>query len=166
MVDIDALPAHAIAVTPRPLLCVVAGEGDFLDAAALFEAMARQATVGPLLMLRVFRAGRERYTLAAPNESSRGVRTLDLDLGTSPIRVHGGELRTSFIAVCEEAKPCAVVVFQSTDASVVCAIAARQRRIPVISVGPAARERRQQRLRDEMAKKIWSAVHGVQDFRP
>lgn len=164
--EIAKLDRSELPVAPRPILCLVAGDADFPDAAALIKTMVRRPSGGPVLMVRVFRVGKERFSLAAVLESGLPLRTLDLDLGSSPARVHGGELRKRFIAVCEEERPGAVVVFQNTDASLVCAIAARQRRIPVISVGPAARERREQQLRDELAKKIWRALHEASDLRP
>lgn len=160
----DGAPAPA--EEPRPILCVVTEEGDFVDAAALMGAMAERPGKSPLLLMRIFRRHHDPRTLVAFGERGKTVPLVDIDLGNSAVRVHGGELRQRFIETCVAARPSAVVVFRETDASLVCAIAARQRRIPVVSVGPAARERRQQAVRDELAKKIWVAFHPAPDLRP
>ena len=151
---------------PRPILCIVAEEGDFVDAAALMGAMAGRKGMCPAVLLRVFRKHKEQWTLTAFGERGGAMPVADIDLGTSAVRVHGGELRQRFIEACTAARPSAVVVFRATDVSLVCSIAARQHRIPVVSVGPAARERRQQAARDEVAKRLWLALHPAPDLRP
>ncbi len=162
----DEVGAASPAETPRPILFIVAEEDDFADAAAVMGAMAEKQNKVPALLLRIFRKHKEEQTLAAFGERGRTMPVVDIDLGVSAVRVHGGELRKRFIAACDAAHPSAVVVFHTTDASLVCSIAARQRRIPVVSVGPAARERRRQAARDELAKKVWVALHPVPDLRP
>ena len=150
----------------RPILCVVAEEADFVDAAALMGAMAAREGQASTLLMRIFRKSKDEATLAAFGERAHTISMVDLDLGTSAARVHGGELRRKFIDACAALRPGAVVVFRTTDASLVCAIAARQRRIPVISVGPGARERREQAARDKVAKRVWQALHPAPDLRP
>lgn len=144
----------------RPVLCLAAAAGDFLDAATLMDAMARQPGARQAILVRVFRKDKEEHTRAAFGDDVATLSVQDVDLGTSARRVHGGELRDRFVALCKEARPSAVVVFRTTDASIVCSIVARQRRVPVVAVGDAARERRKCRLRDEMAKKLWAALQG------
>jgi len=122
-----------------PLLCVAAGQGDHVKAAALMHALAARDGLPPAKLVRVHN-----------NEALDGSRSLfcglDIDKGLINLGIAElpssdayGELKRVFEFVVDHLLPRAVIVFDGSSPASICAGVARAKEIPVVHIGAGIR---------------------------
>jgi UDP-N-acetylglucosamine 2-epimerase (non-hydrolysing) len=165
-------PAPALPPTPalpyaggdaRPLLCVVASQGDHIKAAALMRALAARDDLPVTLLVRCYanNAFERHRDLFAGLEMPQRLINLGIAGGTYAGRAT--ELMKRFEFVVDQCVPSAVLVFDGSDAALSCGLVASRKGLPVLHVGAGLRSHEQagadditRRLTDQLADVLYT----------
>lgn len=124
-----------VPMAPGPLLCVAAGYADHVKAAALMRAASARADVPATKLVRVF--GNDALELSralfAGLDVDKGL--INLGIAEDPDEQARQELTKVFEFVVDHVLPCAVIVFDGSEAARSCAAVAAHKHVPVVHVG-------------------------------
>ncbi|HEX6704222.1 MAG TPA: UDP-N-acetylglucosamine 2-epimerase [Albitalea sp.] len=124
---------------PGPLLCVVAGHGDHIKAAALMRAFAARADLPAAKLVRVHNndALELSRALFAGLDVNKGL--ISLGIAESAPDQQAIELMKVFEFVVDHVLPKAVIVFDGTESALACARVAHDKQIPIVHIGAGLR---------------------------
>ena len=125
----------------RPLVLVVGGQADHIQAAALMRALAARRELPVALLVRAYanNAFERNHEMFAGLDVAGRVINLGIAGGTYAGRA--AELMQRFEFVVDHCQPAAVIVFDGSDAALSCGLVASRKSLPVVEVGAGLRAR-------------------------
>ena len=126
--------------TPGPLLCVLGGQSDHVQMAALLHAIHLHPALPPVRVVRAFQ--NNAYALNRDLFDGLGHEALaPICLGVAPVPYEQRtvELAQLFEPVVEKLRPSAVIVCNGSDAALAAARVASRRAVPIFHIGAGRR---------------------------
>lgn len=129
----------AASAEPGPLLCVVAGLGDHIKAAALMRAMAARAELPAAKLARVYDNDALALSRALFDGLDAAKNIIGLTIGDGPRPERMAELAMNVEFVVDHLLPRAVIVFDGSDEALATASVARAKGVPIVHIGAGLR---------------------------